>query len=234
MRVFDRRDRNNINDYEPIKTKHVATAIASSDGWTGTPVAVVREVSDQISVNCSKKSNVPRFSSPLIMFLRRSVRLTSALARKLLNEQRKVIIAGVQVQARRQQNGAGSGQHGQERRSGFHFRPFTVPLALSGALLFTLDHASNERPDPVASKILKAAKCGDVASVERLLSAGEGVNARHPLGWGALHVAAINGRREVVRALLQAGVDPNLPEEYINIYNTAREKGMHSLGTLLR
>ena len=53
---------------------------------------------------------------------------------------------------------------------------------------------------------------------------------RHPLGWGALHVAAINGRREVVRALIQAGADPNLPEEYVNIYNTAREKGMHSLG----
>ena len=57
-----------------------------------------------------------------------------------------------------------------------------------------------------------------------------GLLFRHPLGWGALHVAAINGRREVVRALIQAGADPNLPEEYVNIYNTAREKGMHSLG----
>ena len=65
-------------------------------------------------------------------------------------------------------------------------------------------------------------------------AAGKGVdvNARHPLGWGALHVAAINGRREAVGALLRAGADPNLPEEYVNIYNTAREKGMHSLGAL--
>ena len=105
---------------------------------------------------------------------------------------------------------------------------------MSGALLFTLDDASNKPPDdPVASKILKAAKRGDAASVERLLSSTKGVdvNARHPLGWGAIHVAAMNGRREVVRALIQAGADPNLSEEFVNIYNTAREKGMHSLGT---
>lgn len=44
-----------------------------------------------------------------------------------------------------------------------------------------MDDASNKRPDdPVASKILKAAKRGDAASVERLISEGKGVdvNAR--------------------------------------------------------
>ena len=119
--------------------------------------------------------------------------------------------------------------------SGFQYPRMTALLALPCALFFTLDDASNDRPDPVVSNILRAAKRGDAASLERLLSAagkGVDVNARHPLGWGALHVAAINGRREAVGALLRAGADPNLPEEYVNIYNTAREKGMHSLGAL--
>ena len=102
--------------------------------------------------------------------------MTTALGRVILSEQRKVLSAGVRAR-RREQNGKGSGRHG----SDFQFRPFSVPLALSGALLFTLDDASNKRPDdPVASKILKAAKRGDAASVERLISEGKGVdvNAR--------------------------------------------------------
>ena len=145
--------------------------------------------------------------------------------------QRIVRTEGVEVQARRARSSGGSDRS----NSGFRYPRMTAPLALPCALFFTLDDASNDRPDPVVSNILRAAKRGDAASLERLLSAagkGVDVNARHPLGWGALHVAAINGRREAVGALLRAGADPNLPEEYVNIYNTAREKGMHSLGAL--
>jgi len=58
-------------------------------------------------------------------------------------------------------------------------------------------------------------------------------NCRHPLGWAALHVAAVRSQREAVRVLLESGADPNLGDEYVNIYHTAREKGLHSIEVMM-
>lgn len=52
------------------------------------------------------------------------------------------------------------------------------------------------------------------------------MNLRHPLGWTPLHVASVNGRLNAVTALLEAGADPNLGDEFINVQRTAVEKGM--------
>ena len=78
---------------------------------------------------------------------------------------------------------------------------------------------------------LRSVRYGSARDVERYIKSlgPEIVHGRHPLGWNALHVAAVNGRSQIVEMLLKAGADPNLPEEYTNIYHTAREKQMHSL-----
>lgn len=55
------------------------------------------------------------------------------------------------------------------------------------------------------------------------------VNVRHPFGWTALMVAAINGRAGVVKILLDAGADPNMADEFTNVNKAARERGLHSL-----
>lgn len=55
------------------------------------------------------------------------------------------------------------------------------------------------------------------------------LNSKHPLGWTALHVAVINGRNDVVKELLKNGADPNLGDDFINVYRTAIDKGMHSI-----
>ena len=80
---------------------------------------------------------------------------------------------------------------------------------------------------------LKSVKSGNISKVRAALNAGADPNSRHLLGWGALHVAAVNGHREIVELLLKSGADPNLPDEYTNIYHTAREKGMHSLDVMV-
>ena len=55
------------------------------------------------------------------------------------------------------------------------------------------------------------------------------MNLRHPLGWTALQLAAVNGKSEAVKVLLDAGADPNLGDEFINVYRTAIDKGLHSI-----
>uniref|UniRef100_A0A493TGP3 Caseinolytic mitochondrial matrix peptidase chaperone subunit B n=1 Tax=Anas platyrhynchos platyrhynchos TaxID=8840 RepID=A0A493TGP3_ANAPP len=63
----------------------------------------------------------------------------------------------------------------------------------------------------------------------RLLLEGTDVNARHRLGWTALMVAAINRNSSMVKILLAANADPNLGDEFNSVYETAKEKGLHSL-----
>uniref|UniRef100_A0A8C6XJZ9 ClpB family mitochondrial disaggregase n=1 Tax=Naja naja TaxID=35670 RepID=A0A8C6XJZ9_NAJNA len=67
----------------------------------------------------------------------------------------------------------------------------------------------------------------------RLLQEGVSVNTRHKLGWTALMVAAINRNSSVVKVLLAGGADPNLGDEFSSVYQTAKEKGIHSLEVLV-
>lgn len=77
-------------------------------------------------------------------------------------------------------------------------------------------------------RLLKAAQLGYVNEVKRALAEGADVNARHTLGWTALHVAAINGRLGAVKVLLEAGADPNLGDEFTDPKRIALTKGLHS------
>ncbi|NXL11918.1 CLPB protein, partial [Mesembrinibis cayennensis] len=68
-----------------------------------------------------------------------------------------------------------------------------------------------------------------VSLLPRLLLEGTDVNARHRLGWTALMVAAISRNSSVVKILLAANADPNLGDDFSSVYETAKEKGLHSL-----
>ena len=73
-----------------------------------------------------------------------------------------------------------------------------------------------------------------MVGVERLLKNGADPNQRHPLGWTLLQVAAIQGHVQIVKALLKYGADPNLGDDFSNIYLMAREKHVHSLDGILK
>ena len=82
-------------------------------------------------------------------------------------------------------------------------------------------------------KLFQEAKRGNHFEVRRLLSGDatrvDVANARHPLGWTALHVAAVNGRYGVVEALLEAGADPDAKEEFSTAFRVARTKNLNSM-----
>ncbi|XP_037769852.1 caseinolytic peptidase B protein homolog isoform X1 [Chelonia mydas] len=101
--------------------------------------------------------------------------------------------------------------------------------AFAAALVYCYSkgHASKE------DALLEAARINNVSEVDRLLLEGTDVNARHKLGWTALMVAAINRNSSVVKILLAAGADPNLGDEFNSVYETAKEKGLHSLEVLV-
>lgn len=55
------------------------------------------------------------------------------------------------------------------------------------------------------------------------------MNVRHPLGWTALHVAAVNRNVQAVKALLKAGADPNLGDEFISGHRTGIAMDLHAV-----
>lgn len=155
------------------------------------------------------------------VFLRR-LRLFSTCARP---------VAALRLDISRPFHGDGAGGHRVVTGRGFDTRP----LLLLAGLGFVLDNTEggpggSGGPGRLQERFLKAIKRGHVREVENLLTAGGvDVNGAHELGWAPLHVAAVNGRREIVTLLLKAGADPNIEDEFMNVYTTAREKRKHSL-----
>ncbi|KAI0232506.1 caseinolytic mitochondrial matrix peptidase chaperone subunit B [Lamellibrachia satsuma] len=83
------------------------------------------------------------------------------------------------------------------------------------------------------AKLFAAAKINSASEIERLIKLGLDVNRRHELGWTALQVAVINKNVEAARVLLAAGADPNLGDEFSNVYQVARDKHLNSLQVLM-
>lgn len=100
-------------------------------------------------------------------------------------------------------------------------------LAAAVAFCYLRDRLSKE------DALLEAARINNVSEVSRLLVDGADVNARHRLGWTALMVAAISRNSSVVKVLLAANADPNLGDDFSSVYETAKEKGLHSLEVLV-
>ncbi|XP_072900443.1 mitochondrial disaggregase [Hemitrygon akajei] len=96
-----------------------------------------------------------------------------------------------------------------------------------------LVHCSSRSADSDGQALLEAARLNNVAEVSRLLLVGVPVSHRHKLGWTPLMVAAMNKNHSVVKVLLEAGADPNLGDEFRNVYETSREKRIHSLEVLV-
>ncbi|XP_040190854.1 caseinolytic peptidase B protein homolog isoform X2 [Rana temporaria] len=78
-------------------------------------------------------------------------------------------------------------------------------------------------------QLLEAARTSNFQEVDRLLREKVDPNTRHKLGWTPLMVAAMSRNQSIVKSLLQAGADPNLGDEFSSMYETAKEKSMHSL-----
>ncbi|KAK7155961.1 hypothetical protein R3I94_006128 [Phoxinus phoxinus] len=105
----------------------------------------------------------------------------------------------------------------------------SVGLISAAALAFCLKSDTEDK----ASALLDACRSSNTDELSRLLSEGTDPNTRHRLGWTALMVAAMNRQHNVVKVLLEAGADPNLGDDFNSVYETAREKGVHSLEVLV-
>ncbi|XP_008423690.1 caseinolytic peptidase B protein homolog isoform X1 [Poecilia reticulata] len=99
----------------------------------------------------------------------------------------------------------------------------------AAAVAFCLRKDSDNKDD----SLLEAARTNNAQDVSRLIKEGVDPNHRHRLGWTALMVAAMNRQHSAVKTLLEAGADPNAGDDFNNVYDTSREKGIHSLEVLV-
>ncbi|XP_026196549.1 caseinolytic peptidase B protein homolog [Anabas testudineus] len=99
----------------------------------------------------------------------------------------------------------------------------------AAAVAFCLKKDSDNKGDA----LLEAARTSNCQDVARLLKEGVDPNHRHRLGWTALMVAAMNRQHSVLKTLLENGADPNAGDHFNNVYDTSREKGIHSLEVLV-
>lgn len=77
-------------------------------------------------------------------------------------------------------------------------------------------------------ELFNAINRNDTVKVENLIKSGTiDVNGRHSLGWTPLHLASVQGRKDIVGMLLEAGADVDSIDEYSNAFQLAFENQLN-------
>jgi len=106
-------------------------------------------------------------------------------------------------------------------------------LFLTASLGFTLAVCSSAKNKE--KQFFRVVKYGHSQELKRTIEEHDiNVNERHLLGWTALHLAAVNGKVDNLKVLLDAGADLDLGDEFINAYRTATDKKISIIDVIVQ
>jgi len=105
--------------------------------------------------------------------------------------------------------------------SRYHFPIAAFSIVVADCM--TKKKSENDEPADRNDPLFVYTKNGEVFKVHRLLINGADPNIKHPLGWSAIHIAAIQERPEIVKLLIEYGADPNSEDDFTNVYLKAKE-----------
>ncbi|XP_047126650.1 mitochondrial disaggregase isoform X3 [Hydra vulgaris] len=88
--------------------------------------------------------------------------------------------------------------------------------------------------DDSSESLCIAAAHNDLTNLERLIKNSKDVNKKHPLGWTALHSAAMAGNARAVKMLLDAGADPDALDDFSTAYKIASRHGLRVFDAIRR
>lgn len=95
-----------------------------------------------------------------------------------------------------------------------------ILLSIGTGLCFSVDE--NSAVDELCRVSANPKGLHDVKQI--IAHQGVDVNEKHPLGWRAIHSAAMSGNAQTIKILIDAGSDPNLQDEFSTMYKVASLK----------
>lgn len=112
---------------------------------------------------------------------------------------------------------------------------YGIAWILKSSLKESASETISTQPNDIEKRLIDSAASGNCEEAQKCIELGVNLNAANQYGATALHLAALHGHEEVVKALLQSGADRSIQNKAgKTAIQLCEENGHHEIANLLR